>query len=146
MVQAKFNLLTCINLFLRFWPIIDDALRKVAIEKNVTVKLLISHWKHSRSDIDYFLHSLTAISDALPGVNIEVVSPAYLPKSHLIFHKTTFTAPLYRSCHTGSGEDPVCPGQPQQVHGDRQDSVYRDFKLVRRLFHGHSRDRNGPFG
>lgn len=29
----------------KFWPVIDDALRKVAIEKNVTVRLLISHWK-----------------------------------------------------------------------------------------------------
>uniref|UniRef100_A0A336MHH7 CSON000579 protein n=1 Tax=Culicoides sonorensis TaxID=179676 RepID=A0A336MHH7_CULSO len=56
----------------QFWPVIDDALRKVAIEKNVTVRLLISHWKHSRSDIDFFLHSLTAISEALPGVHIEV--------------------------------------------------------------------------
>ncbi|XP_063703810.1 5'-3' exonuclease PLD3-like isoform X2 [Culicoides brevitarsis] len=57
---------------LKFWPVIDDALRKVAIEKNVTVRLLISHWKHSRSDIDYFLHSLQALNEALPGVNIEV--------------------------------------------------------------------------
>lgn len=55
-----------------FWPNIDDALRKVAIERNVSVKLLISHWQHSRPSIDYFLRSLVTLSGALPNLNLEV--------------------------------------------------------------------------
>lgn len=55
-----------------FWPTIDDALREAAIERNVSVKLLISYWQHSRTSIDFFLRSLTALTGALPHVNIEV--------------------------------------------------------------------------
>lgn len=36
------------------------------------MRLLISHWKHSRPSIDYFLRSLKDLTEALPGVNIEV--------------------------------------------------------------------------
>lgn len=56
----------------KFWPIIDDALRKAAIENRVTVKLLISWWNHSRSEEDYFLRSLQDVSGSYKGVDIEV--------------------------------------------------------------------------
>lgn len=59
--------------FLRFWPIIDDALRKAAIDRRVSVKLLISYWKHSRSALDYFLKSIEVLSGAYHGVDIQVV-------------------------------------------------------------------------
>lgn len=56
-----------------FWPIIDDALRKAAIENRVTVKLLISWWIHSRSEEDKFLQSLQDLSGSFHGVDIEIV-------------------------------------------------------------------------
>lgn len=58
----------------RYWPVIDDALRSAAIDRHVSVKLLISWWKHSRPSEDYFLRSLAALSNAYRGVDIEVVS------------------------------------------------------------------------
>lgn len=55
-----------------YWPIIDDALRTAAIDNKVHIKLLISQWNHSRESEDYFLKSLTAISNSYRGVSIEV--------------------------------------------------------------------------
>lgn len=62
-----------IILFLRFWPVIDDALRAAAIDRGVSVKLLISYWNHSSPAQDYFLHSLQAISKSYKNVDIQVV-------------------------------------------------------------------------
>lgn len=59
---------------LRFWPIIDDALKTVALEHRVKVKMLISWWNHSRPAEDKFLRSLAAISGSYPRVSFEVVS------------------------------------------------------------------------
>lgn len=56
-----------------FWPVIDDALRKAAIENRVAVKLLISWWNHSRPVEDYFLKSLESLSNKYNGVDIQVV-------------------------------------------------------------------------
>ncbi|XP_055547014.1 5'-3' exonuclease PLD3-like [Wyeomyia smithii] len=55
-----------------YWPIIDDALRKAAIERKVSVRLLISYWKHSRQSEAYFLNSIQALSGCIAGVTIEV--------------------------------------------------------------------------
>ncbi|XP_055635185.1 5'-3' exonuclease PLD3-like isoform X2 [Toxorhynchites rutilus septentrionalis] len=56
----------------QYWPIIDDALRKAAIERKVSIRMLISHWKHSRGSEQYFLNSLKALSGSVAGVQIEV--------------------------------------------------------------------------
>ncbi|KAG5895663.1 hypothetical protein JTB14_008672 [Gonioctena quinquepunctata] len=56
----------------KFWPVIDDALRTAAIENKVKVKLLISYWNHSRLAEDYFLKSLAMVNKAYRGVSIEV--------------------------------------------------------------------------
>lgn len=61
-------------IFVRFWPVIDDALKKAAIERKVKVKLLISWWTHSRKSESYFLDSLMAISNTYEGYSIEVVN------------------------------------------------------------------------
>lgn len=58
----------------QFWPHIDDAIRKAAIENRVTVKMLISLWNHSRSNEDNFLKSLESISNSYKGVDIQIVS------------------------------------------------------------------------
>ncbi|KAJ8688433.1 hypothetical protein QAD02_024228 [Eretmocerus hayati] len=57
---------------IKYWPIIDDALKAAAIERKVSVKLLISKWKHSRQSEDYFLKSLEDLSNSYAKVNIEV--------------------------------------------------------------------------
>jgi hypothetical protein len=53
--------------------VIDDALRKAAIENKVAIKLLISYWNHSRESEDYFLRSLEALSHSIKGVDIQIV-------------------------------------------------------------------------
>lgn len=57
---------------LKFWPIIDDALKTAAIENKVKVRLLISYWNHSRPSEDNFLRSLASVNNAYRGVSIEV--------------------------------------------------------------------------
>jgi len=47
-----------------FWPVIDDALRKAAIERRVNIKLLASHWNHTRSSMPIYLRSLAALNDS----------------------------------------------------------------------------------
>jgi phospholipase D3/4 len=52
--------------------VIDNAIRRAAIDNKVTIKLLISYWKHSRASINHFLKSLADISESLNGVDIQV--------------------------------------------------------------------------
>ncbi|XP_058793368.1 5'-3' exonuclease PLD3-like isoform X2 [Phymastichus coffea] len=56
----------------KYWPVIDDALKAAAIERKVQVKLLISKWKHSRKSEDYFLKALEDLTNSYNKVNIEV--------------------------------------------------------------------------
>ncbi|KAK6022961.1 phospholipase D domain protein [Ostertagia ostertagi] len=49
-----------------YWPDIDDALRSAAF-RGVAVRLLVSHWNHSRPAELAFLRSLVAINDGLPA-------------------------------------------------------------------------------
>ncbi|XP_024936685.1 phospholipase D3 isoform X2 [Cephus cinctus] len=56
----------------KYWPIIDNALRSAAIEHKINVRLLISWWKHSRTSEDFFLKSLQDLTHSYKGVQIEV--------------------------------------------------------------------------
>lgn len=60
--------------FHSYWPIIDNALRAAAIDNRVSIKLLISYWKHSKPSEDFFLRSLDAISNSYPNVDIQIVN------------------------------------------------------------------------
>jgi phospholipase D3/4 len=79
--------------------VIDNALRKAAIENLVSVKLLISYWNHSRESEDYFLRSLEALSHSIKGVDIQIVSIAVAISScyenfiKIIFLKKRFIVP-----------------------------------------------------
>ncbi|XP_063850084.1 5'-3' exonuclease PLD3-like isoform X3 [Scylla paramamosain] len=67
----------------KFWPLIDNALRRAAIERRVRVRLLASHWSHSRPDLPLFLHSLSALTTNSTSVDIQTrlfVVPAYTPE------------------------------------------------------------------
>ncbi|XP_004921723.1 5'-3' exonuclease PLD3 isoform X2 [Bombyx mori] len=57
---------------LLFWPKIDDAIRRAALENRVKVRMLISWWKHSSPAEDHFLRSLTALSQAYPRLNLQI--------------------------------------------------------------------------
>ncbi|XP_013784651.1 phospholipase D3-like isoform X2 [Limulus polyphemus] len=46
----------------RYWPVIDDALRKAAVERRVHVRLLASWWNHTRPSMLYFIQSLAALN------------------------------------------------------------------------------------
>ena len=45
-----------------FWPVIDNALRRAAIQRGVEVKLLLSNWTSTRPEMKDYLKSLTDIS------------------------------------------------------------------------------------
>ena len=64
----------------RFWPVIDDALRRAAVERGVAVRVLASHWPSTRKDMPHWLRSLADIS--VSGVNIQTVSCNILLASH----------------------------------------------------------------
>jgi len=50
-----------------YWPLIDDAIRSAAFNRNVKVRMLISHWNHTNAKIiPQFLHSL----DQLKNVDV----------------------------------------------------------------------------
>ncbi|XP_075230962.1 5'-3' exonuclease PLD3-like isoform X2 [Lycorma delicatula] len=55
---------------LKYWAIIDDALRAAAVDNKIEIRLLISWWDHSRQSEKYFLRSLTLLTDVYPGVRI----------------------------------------------------------------------------
>uniref|UniRef100_A0A8C3KU17 5'-3' exonuclease PLD3 n=1 Tax=Calidris pygmaea TaxID=425635 RepID=A0A8C3KU17_9CHAR len=57
----------------RFWPAIDDRLRKAAFERRVKVRLLAGCWRHSRATMFPFLKSLAAVADNRTGYSVEVV-------------------------------------------------------------------------
>lgn len=55
----------------KFWPVIDDALKRAVIERGVRVKLLVSNWSHTRKSLFNFLSSLDAFRSFNRG-NIQV--------------------------------------------------------------------------
>ncbi|EFN65992.1 Phospholipase D3 [Camponotus floridanus] len=64
--------LTIYTAQIKYWPIIDNALRAAAIERKIEVRLLISWWKHSKPSESYFLKSLQDLTHSYPNVKIEV--------------------------------------------------------------------------
>ncbi|KAM4637272.1 5'-3' exonuclease PLD3 [Amazona ochrocephala] len=47
----------------RFWPVIDNGLRRAVVERRVRVRLLVGCWRHSQATMFPFLKSLAAIAD-----------------------------------------------------------------------------------
>lgn len=58
---------------LEYWPVIDNALRRAALERGVAIKVLISWWKYSDPSEDHFLRSLQALDKITEGVDIQMV-------------------------------------------------------------------------
>lgn len=57
----------------RFWPAIDDRLRKAVFERGVRLRLLAGCWQHSHASMFPFLKSLAAVADNHTRYNVEVV-------------------------------------------------------------------------
>uniref|UniRef100_G3UL33 5'-3' exonuclease PLD3 n=1 Tax=Loxodonta africana TaxID=9785 RepID=G3UL33_LOXAF len=56
----------------RFWPAVDDGLRRAAYERGVKVRLLVSCWGHSELSMRAFLLSLAALRDNHTHLDIQV--------------------------------------------------------------------------
>ncbi|KFR07092.1 Phospholipase D3, partial [Nipponia nippon] len=56
----------------RFWPAIDNQLRKAIFERQVNVRLLAGCWRHSQVTMFPFLKSLAAIADNQTRYSVEV--------------------------------------------------------------------------
>ena len=70
-----------------FWPDIDDALRRAAINRGVSVRLLASHWDHTRPAMLRYLASLQALSDVSTKLDIQVKLfsvPSFTPQQKKI--------------------------------------------------------------
>ncbi|XP_063427107.1 5'-3' exonuclease PLD3-like isoform X1 [Mytilus trossulus] len=66
----------------KYWPVIDDALRRAAFDRRISVKLLISYWNNTWAEMPLYLKSLNVLKYSDYGVhtNIEVrmfVVPAF---------------------------------------------------------------------
>ena len=69
--------LTVQNFFpTRYWPVIDDALRRAAFDRKVQVQLMASLWNHTRPDMKFYLKSLAAL-DGANDASIQVVCITY---------------------------------------------------------------------
>ncbi|XP_062454201.1 5'-3' exonuclease PLD3 isoform X2 [Rhea pennata] len=56
----------------RFWPVIDNHLRKAVYERKVQVRLLVGCWRHSKAAMFPFLKSLAALADNKTHYSMEV--------------------------------------------------------------------------
>ncbi|KAM9168589.1 5'-3' exonuclease PLD3 isoform 2-T3 [Mergus octosetaceus] len=56
----------------RFWPAIDNRLRKAVFERRVKVRLLVGCWPHSKAEMFPFLKSLAAVGDNRTRYSVEV--------------------------------------------------------------------------
>jgi len=67
----------------QFWPDIDNALRRAAINRGVSVRLLMSKWDHTRPSMIRYLKSLTSLSGtSSPKVDIQARTftvPSFTP-------------------------------------------------------------------
>ncbi|KAJ8308717.1 hypothetical protein KUTeg_013591 [Tegillarca granosa] len=65
----------------KYWPVIDDALRRAAFDRKITVKLLVSFWEHTWKDNPVYLKSLSELWHyTYPKIDIQVrifVVPAF---------------------------------------------------------------------
>lgn len=97
----------------RFWPVIDNQLRKVAYERRVRVRLLVGCWKHSKATMFPFLRSLAAMQDNRTHYSIEVVRIVWGGGSQIL------TAPCEDCPGRQLGPSPVLSAQGQSREQNR---------------------------
>ncbi|XP_053824473.1 5'-3' exonuclease PLD3 [Vidua chalybeata] len=78
----------------RFWPAIDERLRRAVVERGVRLRLLAGCWPHSRAAMFPFLKSLAAVADNRTGYAVEVrlfLVPASAAQSRIPFARVSHT-------------------------------------------------------
>ena len=94
----------------RFWPAIDDGLRRAAYERGIKVRLLISCWGHSDPSMRAFLLSLAALRDNHTHSDIQVVSTCPDPPLNPCAGQCGDTAPVALTWHlTEMTQSGLCP-------------------------------------
>ncbi|KAM6074341.1 PREDICTED: phospholipase D4-like [Chlamydotis macqueenii] len=56
----------------RYWPAIDNALRRAAFDYRVQIRLLVSCWVHSDPAMLYYLRSLRALNNPRAHISVDV--------------------------------------------------------------------------
>lgn len=79
------------SLVLRYWPVIDDALRRAVIERGVEVKLLAAAL-HFVPQTLRFLKSLESLNGMNPKGSIQVVRSIY----HFHFKRDAYQAKCFK--------------------------------------------------
>lgn len=59
--------------FSRYWPAIDNALRRAAFDSRVQIQLLVSCWTHSDPAMLHYLRSLRALNNPQAHISVNVV-------------------------------------------------------------------------
>ncbi|XP_058715936.1 5'-3' exonuclease PLD3 isoform X2 [Poecile atricapillus] len=76
----------------RFWPAIDERLRRAAFERGVRVRVMAGCWPHSRPAMFPFLKSLAAVNDDRARLRVEVrlfLVPASAAQSRIPFARVS---------------------------------------------------------
>ncbi|XP_015908703.1 5'-3' exonuclease PLD3 isoform X2 [Parasteatoda tepidariorum] len=61
-----------------YWPVIDDAIRRVTVVKRLQVRILASYWNHTKPTMMSFLRSLNSLNSDLFDIEIKIfVVPTY---------------------------------------------------------------------
>lgn len=60
-------------LFCRYWPAIDNALRRAAFNYRVQVRLLVSCWAYTDPAMLHYLRSLRALNNPHAHISVDVV-------------------------------------------------------------------------
>ena len=93
----------------RFWPAIDDGLRRAAYERGVKVRLLISCWGHSDPSMRAFLLSLAALRDNHTHSDIQVVSTCPDLPFNSCAGQCGDTTPVVLICHLTDDPERAVP-------------------------------------
>ncbi|CAN8177079.1 unnamed protein product [Coccothraustes coccothraustes] len=78
----------------RFWPAVDERLRRAVVERGVRLRLLAGCWPHSPRAMFPFLRSLAALADNRTGYGVEVrlfLVPASAAQSRIPFARVSHT-------------------------------------------------------
>uniref|UniRef100_A0A8D0EGR8 Phospholipase D family member 4 n=1 Tax=Strix occidentalis caurina TaxID=311401 RepID=A0A8D0EGR8_STROC len=77
----------------RYWPAIDNALRRAAFNYRVQIRLLVSCWTHSDPAMLYYLRSLRALNNPHAHISVDVklfvvpvLNHTNIPHGRLLFH------------------------------------------------------------
>ena len=59
---------------IRYWPVIDNAIKEAAYDRGIQVQMLMSNWTHMKSEMIPMLKSLQDFGKSCQHGNITVVS------------------------------------------------------------------------